>query len=135
MFKKLEQSWNQFKEDAPGERFQQHFKRRQQSRRSVLQKVLFIGGGTLIMAAGVFFLPAPGPGTLVLFIGASLIAQESLLAARALDWLELHLRRLITWSLSAWRRSSPVVKALLVLLAVVLAGAVAFGAYKLLLTS
>ncbi len=55
------------------------------------------------MAAGLFFLPAPGPGFLILFAGAALLAEESLTAARALDWTEVRLRRLAKWGRRAWR--------------------------------
>jgi hypothetical protein len=85
------------------------------------------------MAAGIIFLPAPGPGTIIFFIGASLIAQESFLAARALDWTELRLRKLAAWSLGVWHHTSLMVKILLMLFAMALTGAVGFGVYELLI--
>lgn len=85
-----------------------------------------------MMAAGLFFLVAPGPGLLVVFIGAGLIAQESFFAARALDWTEIRIRKLATWALGVWHRSSMAVKILSVLIAVALAGASASAAYMLL---
>ena len=39
-------------------------------------------------------MPAPGPGLLIVFIGACMLADESLTVARALDRAELALRRL-----------------------------------------
>ena len=45
------------------------------------------------MLAGVAFLPLPGPGLLIIAVGALLMAEVSLSAARALDWLELKARR------------------------------------------
>lgn len=87
----------------------------------------------LLIAVGLFFLFIPGPGLLILLLGASLIAQESLLVARALDWTEIRLRKLLIWSLRAWRRSSPALKILLVVLALVVVGAMGFGAFKFLL--
>jgi Putative transmembrane protein (PGPGW) len=53
----------------------------------------------LFMAAGFVLLFIPGPGLVFLFVGAFLIAQQSLLAARALDWSELRLKKLLAWSL------------------------------------
>ena len=132
MFEKLKQSWRDFEEDTPGKRFQDYYKRRHQSRQSAWRKALFIAGGLLIVAAGVFMLIAPGPGLLVVFLGAVLIAQQSLLAARTLDWLELRLRALAAQSLRMWRCAPRVVKALLVVLAIALTGALAFGTYLLL---
>jgi hypothetical protein len=70
----------------------------------------------------------------VVFLGAMLIAQQSLLAARTLDWLELRLRELTVWSLRRWRCAPWMVKALLVVLAIALTGALALGTYLLLFT-
>jgi uncharacterized protein (TIGR02611 family) len=134
MFDKLKQSWRDFEEDTPGKRFQDYYKRRHQSRQSAWRKALFIASGLLIIAAGVFMLVAPGPGLLVVFLGAMLIAQQSLLAARALDWLELRLRELTVWSLRRWRCAPWMIKALLVVLAIALSGALALGTYLLLFT-
>lgn len=106
MFRRIKRSWQRFKADPPGERFQEQFRRRRLAR-GALQKALFIGGGALLMAAGFFFLFVPGPGLLVLLIGAILIAQQSLLAARALDWLEVRARKLLARSLRFRRRASP----------------------------
>jgi uncharacterized protein (TIGR02611 family) len=133
MLEKLKQTWRDFEEGPPGERFQQRFKRRQQSGRGALSKSLFITAGILIMVAGIFFLPAPGPGALILLIGAGLIAQELLLAARALDWAEVRVRKLAAWSLEAWHHTSLVMKVLLMLSVMALGAAGGFAAYKLLL--
>ncbi len=84
------------------------------------------------MAAGLFLLVAPGPGVLVLIIGAGFIAQQSLFAARVLDWAELQLRKLGIWSLRLWRRAPVAAKTLLVVVAIVLAGASTFAAYMFL---
>ena len=133
MLEKLKQSWRDFEEGPPGERFQQRFKRHQQSRRGAFSKPLFITAGILITVVGVFFLPAPGPGTLILLIGAGLIAQEFLLAARALDWTELRVRKLAAWGLEVWRHTSLLMKVLLMLSVMALVAAGGFAAYKLLL--
>jgi hypothetical protein len=53
-----------------------------------------------------------------------------LLAARALDWTEIRARKLLNRSLGAWRSFSPALKILLVVLALVVVGAVGFGAFN-----
>jgi hypothetical protein len=52
--------------------------------------------GTAIAArlAGVVLLPLPGPGLLVIAAGVLLMAEESHVTARALDWLEIQARKL-----------------------------------------
>jgi hypothetical protein len=134
MLETLKRSWRHLKAGPPGRRFQQQFSR-QRSSRSLIQKILFVGGGILIMAAGIFFLFVPGPGLLIVFLGGVLIAQQSLVAARALDWTEVKVRKLLTWSLSAWHSSSPVLKILLVVFALFVVGAVGFSAFKLLIAN
>jgi uncharacterized protein (TIGR02611 family) len=131
MFEKLQQSWRQFKAAPPGKRFQELYKRRQRARLGLLTRLLSLGGGLLIMAVGLVLVPAPGPGWAIVFVGAGLIAQESLIAARALDWAELHLRRLMKWLLGTWRRAPARAKVLIVLAGLALLGVAAFGAYFL----
>ena len=105
MFDTLHQRWQQFAAAPPGQRFEAHFARRQQTRpRGLHQKILAIGGGVLIMGAGLFFLLAPGPGVLIFLIGALLVAEESRTVARLLDGADLRLRRLAAWASARWRR-------------------------------
>jgi hypothetical protein len=133
MIRTLRQTWRDFEESVPGKRFQERFERRQRSEKHFFQKALSVGGGILIMAAGLFFLAAPGPGVLVLLVGAGLIAQESFHVARALDWLEVRLRKLVGWSLHVWRHCPLVLKIAIVFLAIALLVAAAFGTYQLLI--
>lgn len=107
MFDTLKQRWHQFAEAPPGRRFEAHFERRQRTRpRGRHQKILAIGGGVLVMGAGLFFLLAPGPGVLVFLVGALLVAEESRTAARLLDGADLRGRRLAAWGLARWRHGS-----------------------------
>ena len=96
-----------------------------------MRKVLFLGGGALILVAGLFFLPAPGPGWAIIFIGGGLIAQESERAAKILDWVELRLRAVVKWALDIWKRASMPARAGIVALGLALAGGAGFAAYQL----
>jgi uncharacterized protein (TIGR02611 family) len=128
---RLHKSWRELKNAAPGRRFQERYRRSHGAVRSKVRRLIFIGGGILVMAAGVFFLPAPGPGFIILFIGAGLAAQESLLAARALDWTEVSIRRVAAWGLRIWRSTSIPGKTVLVLAVALIAAAIAYAAYQL----
>jgi hypothetical protein len=134
MFKEVKRTWRGFKARNPGHRFQQQFSHRQVTSRSPIQKALFVAGGLFLIAAGCLFLFVPGPGLVVLLIGAFLIAQQSLIAARALDWTEIRLRNLLSWSRRAWRRSPPTLKILFIIVAAVLVGVVGLGAFKFLIS-
>jgi hypothetical protein len=107
MLDTLKQRWRRFAAVPPGQRFQAHFQRRQQTRpRELHRKILAIGGGVLVMGAGLFFLLAPGPGVLIFLIGALLVAEESLTIARLMDGADLRLQRLAAWGLARWRSRS-----------------------------
>ncbi|MBS0569865.1 MAG: hypothetical protein JSS28_04615 [Proteobacteria bacterium] len=67
--------------------------------RHVLRTVLAFGFGFVLLGAGLAMLVLPGPGLLTCLVGAALIAGESLLVARWLDWLDLRAERL--WA--RWR--------------------------------
>ena len=89
----LGKTWQELKRGEPGRRFQSRYERRGRGGGAV-RKWLLIAGGLLLVLAGIAFLPLPGPGLLIIAAGALLMAEESLGAARALDWLELKARRL-----------------------------------------
>jgi uncharacterized protein (TIGR02611 family) len=87
--------WRQLIDGKPGSRFQERYLRRRQTSRGRVQKGLAIVAGALLVVVGIILLPAPGPGVLIVLAGATLIAQESLAAARVLDRFEVRLRNAI----------------------------------------
>jgi hypothetical protein len=91
-----------------------------------------MAAGAVAFAAGIFLLAAPGPGFLLLLVGASMMAEESALAARALDMMELRIRRLAERVVRAWTHS-PAFKRLVLLLSAVTAGVAGWAAYNLIL--
>jgi hypothetical protein len=91
----------------------------------VARKVLFIGGGILVVLAGVFFLPAPGPGMVIIVFGAGMIAQESLFVAKFMDWSEVRGRALLGTALARWRRMPAAARGFVA--AVLVGGLVAFA--------
>ena len=130
-FGRLKRQWRVLAASRPGNRFQQRYARRQQTRRSRYSGPLTIAAGVLIALFGLVMLPAPGPGMIVVLIGASLIAGESRIAARALDWIEVHGRRAIRSASRIWEKASITVKALILLAAGISAGIFAWVAYAL----
>src|ERR671931_2822017 len=128
MLENLRRSWQRFKAGRPGHRFEQQFSR-QRASRSLAQKAFFIVVGILLIASGLFFLFVPGPGLVLVLLGAVLVAQQSLLAARALDWTEIRVRKLLIWSGGAWRSASPALKVMLRILALAVVGPVGFGLF------
>ena len=88
-------SWEALRRDPPGERFQRHYRRRHEQERGRLIRLRVVGLASVLIGVGVVLLFVPGPGTVLIGLGAALVAEESLAVARALDWTELKLRRLI----------------------------------------
>ncbi|MBW3600474.1 MAG: PGPGW domain-containing protein [Planctomycetes bacterium] len=103
--KSMQKSWQALKESPPGRRFQDRYDRQQQNRRRPLgwRRVLKIATGVGICLAGVFLMPAPGPGWGVFILGAAVISDEFLWVARVLDWAELRLRSGYQRTKDYWR--------------------------------
>lgn len=133
MLQSVKDHWRELKQGQPGRRFADHYRNRHETGGNQLHKVLLLAVGALIVAAGVFFLAVPGPGLVIIFLGGGIMAQESLTAARVLDWCELQLRGLAGWALRVWRNASIPVRAALALCALILAGSAGFLAYRVLI--
>ena len=96
MLRRLKAGWRELKHGRPGRRFEERYLRaRQGPACGRIRKCLLIAGGFLIVLVGIVFLPMPGPGMLIIAIGALMMAEESRAAARTLDWLEAKARRLV----------------------------------------
>lgn len=104
MFSQLKESWSDLKRGHPGSRFEDQYDEQRKEQKSPAGRVLRIIGGLILFPVGVFFLAVPGPGLLVIGVGAVLIAREFRFAARFLDTLEVQARRAVKWIQGRWRR-------------------------------
>ena len=104
MFKELKREWAQLKRGKPGSRFQDQFDRNQREKKSNIGRVLRVVAGLILLPVGLFFLAVPGPGLVIIALGAVLIAREFRFAARLLDAVEVRGRKLMTWTQQRWRR-------------------------------
>ena len=52
----------------------------------------------IIIVIGIIGIPAPGPGSLIIFAGLSLLATEVLWAKRQVRFIKLHFLRLRKWA-------------------------------------
>jgi hypothetical protein len=131
MIGRAKRSWRLFTSSKPGDRFQVRYYYHRQSRhgRSSLSRIFNIVVGSVLVIFSVFFGWAPGPGTLTLVIGLSMLGSEFLVVARFLDWAEVRLRKLAHLVEVVWR-SSTIGKALIVLVAVILVVALGYVIYS-----
>jgi hypothetical protein len=98
----LKTRWRELRRGEPGRRFRARYERRHaRARHAGGRKWSVIVAGLLIALAGIVLLPLPGPGLLVIALGALLVAEQSVIAARILDSLEMRGRALI----ERWRPS------------------------------
>ena len=89
----VKRQWKHFVAMPSGRRFQTRHRLRRSQTGGLWRKVLVVGLGALIVLAGVVMLVMPGPGLLAMILGAALIAEESLIAARLLDRLDCYCTR------------------------------------------
>ena len=104
MFEPLKQNWESFKRGRAGSRFEEQYKRQQESHPSTAGRVLRVSLGVVILLVGLVLMPAPGPGFIVVGIGALMIAREFEFAAILLDHIEVRARRVLKWLKRTWRR-------------------------------
>lgn len=134
MLQKIKDSWRQFTDSEPGQRFEDRYNRRHENAGGGFNAglLLHIGAGIVVTLAGLFFLPAPGPGTLILLAGLGLIGGEFLPVARFMDRAEVKVREWTKPAKEAWNRLSPPVKIVLGLIALACGATVMYWGYHLL---
>jgi len=103
MFEQLKQNWESLKRGRPGSRFHEQYERQRKSQSSAAGRVLRMGLGVAILLIGLVFLPAPGPGFIVVGIGALMLAREFKFAAILLDRIEVRARQVLKWVKRTWR--------------------------------
>jgi uncharacterized protein (TIGR02611 family) len=131
MLRRLKLQWRDLKCGRPGTRFKQRWRTHEQGRRSYFGKPLYITAGLFIFLVGLVMLPAPGPGCVVVFIGAAMMAEESFWVARLLDRIELRGRRLWASAVRSWGRASMSLKTASVALAAGMAGAAGWATFRI----
>lgn len=104
MFTRLKKYWASLKDGQPGSRFQEQYEKQQRKRKRPIGRALRIAAGVALMPIGLFFLAVPGPGLLIIGLGAAIIAREFHVAAIFLDWLDLRGRKVFKWGKQRWQR-------------------------------
>jgi hypothetical protein len=133
MIAKTKQSWQEFKESKPGHRFQDRYRRRQESEHGWKdpRRLFYVVGGLILALGSLAFGVLPGPGMLTFFVGVGMIAGEFRPVAHLLDWSEVRAREFGRWVGGIWR-SSAAGKALVAFVGAICFAAVLWVAYLLL---
>src|SRR5829696_4647829 len=108
MVEQMRQSWREFAESRPGERFKDRYRRRRQDEQGhIIWRMFLITLGAVIALGSLILAPLPGPGWATVFVGLMILAGELLPAARFLDWLEVRLRNFWRPVKQVWKASVP----------------------------
>ena len=92
LWESLRQSWQELADGRPGHRFGDFYRQRRRAEQSNLKKFFSMFAGSILLAAGLLMLAAPGPGILFMALGAAMLAQYSLWVANLLDRAERKFR-------------------------------------------
>ena len=130
MIERMKEGLRRFEASKPGHRFQDPFRRRQESEQGWLDpgRLFYVLGGLIIAVGSLVFGVLPGPGTLTFFLGLGMIAGEFRPVARLLDWAEVRVRKLGRWVEGTWRASTAG-KVLVVSVAAICLAAILYVAY------
>src|ERR671920_1760086 len=133
MIARTKQNWQEVQESKPGHRFQDRYRRRQESEHGWKDphRLFYVVGGLLLALGSLAFGVLPGPGMLTFFLGVGMIAGEFRPVAGLLDWSELRARELGRWVGGIWR-SSVAGKVLVVFVGALCFAVVLWVAYLLL---
>jgi hypothetical protein len=92
-FHSLKQDWRAITHSPPGKRFQSRYEKKQRDGRKRGRTLKLVAAAALI-AVGIVLLVIPGPGSVLILVGAALLAEESSRVARFLDSTEIRIRRI-----------------------------------------
>jgi hypothetical protein len=97
--------WHQLRQGRPGRRFQETYDRtRAEGRAGAAERIVLAVIAVVFLAIGVVLSVIPGPALPFFFVGGGLLATESRLAARFMDWSEVKVRQVFAWGKRRWSR-------------------------------
>jgi hypothetical protein len=98
-----------FKRSAPGCRFRDRYRRRQQTTRdrSTLRRVCYVALGIAMAIGSPLLAPLPGPGLGTFFVGLGIVAGEVLHVAHLLDRAEVKVREALQHAKVVWTNRPP----------------------------
>jgi hypothetical protein len=126
------EEWRWFlKHSAPGRRFRDRYRRRQQTGRdrSMLRRACYVAFGIAIAIGSLLLAPLPGPGWGTFFVGLGIVSGEVVHVARFLDRGEVRVREALQRTKGVWDKSAPAVRVLIALTISLCVVASLYGAY------
>jgi hypothetical protein len=129
----LREHWEDLKRGRPGHRFQERYKRarRDEARSGIGKRVVMTVTGLVVLMIGAFFAVMPGPAIPFFLLGGALLATESRVIARAMDWIEVRGRKIVAWGKRRWKRLPMAGRIAVVGCAACCSAGSAYGMYRL----
>ena len=121
------------KRGRPGHRFEDHYRHEKHAKpgRRSKGRILRLVLGLASVIGGLILCVIPGPGLPFIFIGGGLLASESLIVARLMDWLELRVRAVLRWAKRHWARMNGWQRVAVVIIGACLGAAGAYLSWRL----
>jgi hypothetical protein len=95
MLEKIKSIFRRLKKASPGNRFQNYHQKEKDGGPDWKQNAYIILGFLLIGAGILLSIPPGVPGFVIVIVGCAIIAARSRVLAKALDRIELELRKLV----------------------------------------
>ncbi|MBL8114887.1 MAG: hypothetical protein JNK60_18540 [Acidobacteria bacterium] len=131
MLERIRRDWKEFKDDTPGKRFVNRFEKTERTPGARGWRIGIMTVGLLVMAAGIVLMPLPGPGILIVALGAGMLSQGSKRMARGLDWLEVKARKLAVKTKRAWNAAPMPIKGAVALVAAIAVTGFGYLTYRM----
>lgn len=134
MTRSLISQWQALRRGTPGRRFAERYRasRRGANRATLIQRIARIAIAVAAVAIGGVLMFIPGPAILFFALAGALLATESLMVARVLDWSEVKSRCVAHWALRRWHALPRGGRMAVGAVAAALAGGVAYASYRIL---
>jgi len=116
---------------VPGQRFHMRFRHARRAGQGPTKRWTMLVLGLALVIVGAVMLVAPGPGVLVLVLGASLLARQSLRVARWLDTFEVKLRVWVHSLSRHWHSTSLPMRSMFALAILAIAAASMAGVWAM----
>jgi ABC-type protease/lipase transport system fused ATPase/permease subunit len=131
----LTREWHALKRGSSGSRFKDRYAAARKKRKSGhwtdnIFRIVRLFVAAAMLAVGVVLVFIPGPAILFFFIAGGLLASESKVVARFLDWTEVKLRAWWKWGKAHWKKLPFAAKIAVVVLALAIAAVAGFAMYQ-----
>jgi hypothetical protein len=124
----------ELKRGRPGQRFQERYRHahRKDNRCGAGQRIVMAMAAVVCLAIGAVLAVFPGPAIPFFFLSGALLASESRLIARLMDWIEVKARAVAAWAKRRWRRLPGPARVILIMVGVCCSAGATYLGYRLL---